>query len=257
MLTGCSSKHDPKSAAQTFLENLQHGNTTAAYESASLAFQTQPPLQEFDTQLKELQINGFQTVHWTSDQIQKNEAKLEGELIKNDGNKLNLFTTFINESGQWRIYELKIRSIKNGQIEEHRFTQVGQNGSFGQVVQQSLPNNNQIKKIVLETLLKFNDAIQQKDFDDFYKSIASDWQLQISQNRMAQAFQGFIDQKIDISAIKESEIKMDEPPFINHEGCLYVHAHAKIPAYQVNFALTYKYEIPNWKLMGITVNCVD
>ena len=257
LLPGCSSKNDPKSAANAFFDSLQKGEITTAYDSTSLAFQTQIPFQEFETQLKELDVPAFKSIQWTSDRLQNNEEKLQGELIVKGDAKLIPTVTLIKESGLWRIYELRIRSTSGPRQGEHRFTQIGQSAAFNQVYQQTVPNDKQSQELIRTTLQKFNDAIQQKDFDDFYQSIATDWQSQISQTHMARAFQGFIDQKIDISAIKTTELKLNEPPFINREGCLVVRGYSKIPAYLVNFTLTYKYELPNWKLTGIVVNCED
>ena len=108
-----------------------------------------------------------------------------------------------------------------------------------------------------DTLLKFNEAIQLKSFDHFYHFISANWQSQVSLQRMSDAFQGFIDQHIDLSPMKDAEISFDEPPRINQEGLLVVHGRSKIPAYQVNFVLSYTYEIPNWRLSGIKLDCLD
>ena len=257
LLAGCSQKNGPKIASETFISHLQRGETTVAYESASLAFQTQLLLRDFDVNVKELNLKNYPTLHWTSEQIQENEAKFEGELIPKEGNNLIVIASFIKESGEWKVYKLRIRSTKGATPEEYKFTQIGQSADFNQISQPNIPPEKQIKELVRETLIKFNEAIQQEDFDDFYNSIAVGWQKEISQPQMMHAFQGFIDKKIDITPIFASVIMFDEPPALNGIGCLVTKAHCKTPAYLVSFTLTYKYELPNWKLNGIVIHCTD
>jgi len=257
-ITGCGwfSKNDPKGAADTFLGLLGKGNTSAAYDSASFAFQAQQSVQGFEVVVKELGLLDFKSISWTRSVIKNNEAKLDVEILTKADAKLAMEISLIKESGSWKIYTLRTQSAGTEVPVENRFTLVGKSAAFNQVFKQSLPADRQIRELVRETLIKFNAAIQKKNFDDFYQYISFAWQTQLSQKRLERAFQGFIDTGIDIGAPQAADLIFNEPPIINNDGLLVVTGYYKMPPYHVVFSLMYTYELPKWKLYGIDVNCL-
>jgi len=257
MIAGCGEKNKTQESVDPFFSLLQKGDTAAAYESTTRAFQTAQTLQGFETQTRELGVAGFQALEWKSKVTQDKEMKWDGEITLKKGGKRILIATLIPESGRWRIYTLRMRTTREDRKDEIQFTQIGQSAAFNKVYKPGPPTNPDAVKLVRETLLKFNESIQQKNFEEFYQFISTNWRMQISLKRMTEAFHGFIDENIDLSPIKDAEIKLDEAPLINQEGFLIVRGQSKLPAYRVKFELTYNYELPKWKLSGIKLDCID
>ena len=148
MLGGCGKKNDPKEALDTFFSLLQKGDTTAAYQSTTLAFQTEQTLQGFDTQARELGVAGFKALEWTPSVAHDKELKIEGNITLKDGGKRFLIATLIQESGRWGIYRLQMRTSREQSQGEIQFTQVGQSAAFTQVYKPSPPTEQQTLKLV-------------------------------------------------------------------------------------------------------------
>lgn len=257
-LAGCGwfSKSDPVESANAFFTLLGKGNASAAYSSASFAFQALQTLRGFESTSKELGLLDMQSINWTRCVVKSGEAKLDGEITKRDGTRVVIAVTLIKESGRWKLYSLRTPAGTEDGTTQNRFSLVGKPAAFNQVFKQSLPAESQIKMLVVETLVKFNAAIQKKNFDDFYKYISFAWQTQITQNRMERAFKGFMDMGLDIAPGQNPGITFDEPPMIDNEGLLAVNGRYAVPPYTVTFRLTYSYELPKWRLYGIDVNCL-
>ena len=64
-----------------------------------------------------------------------------------------------------------------------------------------MPPENEIRQLVRENLLRFNEAIASKSFDAFYDSVSTHWQEQLTKGQLQRAFQPFMDQNISIANI--------------------------------------------------------
>ena len=257
-LAGCGwfRKKDPQGEAESFLGLLAKGDVAAAYDSGAFAFQAQQNLHEFEGTAKEMGLLDFKSVTWPRSTVKPSEAKLDGEIVTKDGGKVIAKITLIRESGRWKIYSLRTPVEGEEGKTNNRFSLVGKSPEFNQVFKQALPSEKQIRMLVHETLVNFEHAIRDKNFDEFYKYISFAWQTQVSQHRMERAFKGFMDMRIDLGAERNIEVVFDEPPAVNSEGLLVVKGHYLFPPYTVVFSLSYNYELPKWKLYGIDVNCL-
>ena len=119
---------------------------------------------------------------------------------------------------------------------------------------QKLPSDAALKTLVRQSLLKFNEAVQQKNFADFYNYVAVSWQEQLTVKRLQRAFQPFIDNGVNISGIQDREPVYYNPPTITTEGLLVVGGYYPTTPYKVIFQAQYTYEFPAWKLFGLTVD---
>ena len=208
--------------------------------------------------MRELKLSDYKSLNWHRQVVEADEAKFNGEIVLNDGGRVLVAVTLIKESGQWKIYAL--HTSKGGGSDavpmDNRFSLVGREPEFNKVFKQSLPSEKVIRGLVVKTMADFNTAILQKSFADFYNTISSAWQSQVSQVRLERAFKGFTDLDLDIGGAKESDIVFDQPPVVNNEGFLVVTGYYAIKSYHVVFTLHYTYELPKWKLYGIDVNCM-
>jgi hypothetical protein len=117
-----------------------------------------------------------------------------------------------------------------------------------------LPTTEEAKDLVRESLSAFNAAVQTNSFVDFHKHIAVMWQRQVTPDRLAQLFDGFVKGGIDISGIALLEPTFDQPPATNENGILELKGSYPMKASKVIFDLGYLYEGTEWKLVKINVN---
>ena len=118
---------------------------------------------------------------------------------------------------------------------------------------ESLPADDELKALALDSLLSFNKAVQARDFTAFHKQISALWQAQATPTTLKNSFQSFIDLNTDISSIASEEPVFDGQPTIDSDGVLvFKGTYAATPI--VDFRLKYIYEKTAWKLIGIKVD---
>ena len=76
----------------------------------------------------------------------------------------------------------------------------------------------------------------------------------ISVTQLNHAFKGFIDARVDISAVKEAEMKLNEPARITSDGVLLVEGYFTTSPTRVLFKLEYYFEGGRWRLFGLSVD---
>jgi hypothetical protein len=119
-----------------------------------------------------------------------------------------------------------------------------------------IPQNAEMQDLVKATLLDFNDALQQKDFTDFYSKISKVWQKQTNPDKLKQGFQLFIDGRTDISGIESMDATFTSgPEVIKNLGYNMLSVKGEYPTSPIKttFELQYVPEGKEWKLALIRV----
>ena len=158
-----------------------------------------------------------------------------------------------------------------------------------------VPAEPQLRQLAEETLLLFNEAIQNGgDFTALYASASDRWKFRgrdpldvtyggstasrvaikdpfNDENRLTaaafrNAFAAAVDAKVDFSPIKGTKMILSEPARVNSDGVLSMNGtfdanvfQASIPGSprKLDFKLEYVREASKWKLFGITVHVVE
>jgi hypothetical protein len=118
---------------------------------------------------------------------------------------------------------------------------------------EGIPSDKEIKKLVLDTLLLFNDAVQAKSFKAFYAKLGPAWKKETSPAKLQEIFHDFIDKHIDFSDIDYEEPTFDVAPSINKNGWLAVKGQYTLKTTDVLFDLQYENDQGSWKLVAIYV----
>jgi hypothetical protein len=150
-------------------------------------------------------------------------------------NKVTFKLTYDHEGSAWKLMGINVQAIP--------FVE-----NAGEV-----PSNRELKTLALDSLLLFNDAIQAKSFDGFYRQISELWQKEVTADKLQEIFQGFIDKKIDLTPITKVEPAFAGTPAVNDDGLLVVKGSYPTQPSKVVFELKYVYEKESWKLGGINV----
>lgn len=250
----CGQKPDAKVAAQQFFDQVAKGNTQQAHSGAAFAFQAEQNARVFEQAAKEQGLIGARGVELEPIDNDGKTAKFNAVITTSSGEWRTYIATLQQESGDWKMFSLKTpRSLETG-LRENHFSLVGKGAAFSDALNQPMPDEQAIKQLVAETIRSFNDAIQQKSFADFYESVSAKWRSTLTERQLANAFQPFVDQGVNMGGALAMEPILDPPPQITTDGLLLVTGHYPSKPYQVVFALKYIYELPNWKLFGIDVN---
>lgn len=116
-----------------------------------------------------------------------------------------------------------------------------------------LPSDKEIKKLVLDTLLLFNDAVQTKSFKAFHAKLGPAWKNDTTPRQLIDIFRVFVDKKIDFAEIANVDPFFDGFPLINEDGWLVVKGHYTLEGRDVLFELKYQNDESSWKLVAINV----
>lgn len=256
-LSGCGRKAGPEEAVKTFFDDLAAGRTKDAYESAAFGFQAQQSFQRFDTTVREMGLGNLASVTWGAPEVSGRSAKVHGEFSPKAGPKFALVVTLNDESGSWRVYALKSpRDMQTGLV-QNSFGAMGKAPDFVEAVnRQPAPDEATVRQLATDAMTQFNEAVREKSFAEFYTKTAHAWQSQITEQRLQRAFQGFIDQQVELRGIRDVEPVFDGPAQVSTEGLLLVSGQYPLKPYRVVFSLKFTYELPTWRLFGIDVSLV-
>jgi hypothetical protein len=251
---GCEQKADPQASTQRFFELVASGQSQTAYQNAAFGFQAQRSAAVFETAAKEMGLTDYVSGEWDQPEIDGQNAKLAVRVKTRSGKELPLIVTLTKESGTWRVYSLRSPPSETTGISENRFSLVGKAPTFTDAVTQPVPSEMELRQLVRENLLRFNDAIVAQSFDAFYDSVSRKWQDQLTKGQLQRAFQPFIDKQVEISSIRTVEPIWDAPVTVGTDGLLLLSGYYPTEPHRVHFALKFLYELPSWKLFGLDVN---
>ena len=121
-----------------------------------------------------------------------------------------------------------------------------------------VPSDAELNKMVKEDILAFDQALEDKEFSDFYKRISKFWQDQTSPRKLQKGFQSFIDGNADLSAVKDLEANFDSRPSVEQKRrgglkIMEVKGTFDTKPNESTFEIKYIPEGKDWKMMGFFV----
>jgi hypothetical protein len=279
-LNGCAKKPGPAEAARHFFELIQAGKAAEAYDSATFLFREQQTLSYFQTVLHQLGLDTVQAANYKSPEFrdERRAASVEAEFTTKKSVPVPLVISLAEQDGQWRVLSLKSPRNRQTNAVENRFTLIGTYPAFIDPTEDHAPPSPTVaRKMVHESLLAFNDAVQRKSFEDLFDQCAMRWQDQLARpdrpqtmpgrkrepltpkerelgaSRLQHAFQAFVQEGINIGGIANVEAVLDRDPWVNTDGLLVVSGYYPTKPFRVLFSLRYWYELPMWRLFGMDV----
>ncbi len=221
-------------SADNFFSLIKNGQIDSAYETLSIQFKDKTTLENFKIFIETYSINDFNSVFWNSRTINPGIAELEGNIKTKNNQTVPVKISLIKEDGKWKILGI---DVKRG---------VSQT--------KTIPSDTDLVKLTNDSIQLFAEAVKNNDFSVFYSSISKFWQNQITPEKIQDIFKSFVDQKIDITNLKDTDLVFTEKPIINEDEILILKGYYPYQnSSTINFQLKYIYEYPNWKLMGIKI----
>lgn len=254
LAAGCRREADPAAAMHVFFAQIATGRLDAAFTDTAFFFHKGQSAQEFEASAREMGLIGSSITKAEPPAIARNAAKIGVTVRAADGRDFPLIVTLSRERGAWRVFSVKSpMNIETG-LSENRFTRIGKSVETCSPLDRPMPDERTARAMATETLLQFNDAIQQRSFEDFYEGVARAWQRQLTLGMLTRTFQGFIDQRTNLAAIRDLEVVLNQPPHIDSDGLLIVSGSYAAKPHRVRFSLKFFYEVPNWRVFGLDVN---
>lgn len=116
-----------------------------------------------------------------------------------------------------------------------------------------VPPEIEVKKLVLDTLLLFNDAVQTENFKSFHAKLGPTWKKDTTPRQIMGAFRAFVDNEIDFAEIADADPTFDDAPALNEDGWLVAKGKYALEARDILFELKYENDQGSWKLVAINV----
>ena len=114
-----------------------------------------------------------------------------------------------------------------------------------------VPAEIQLEELVMETLMRLNQAVKTADFTAFHEQSSMMWKKQITPQGMQKAFQVYIDNKVDFSSYKNAKPQFEPPASVDQQGVLTIKGRFAVQPNPLGFNLQYVRENASWKLLGI------
>lgn len=117
------------------------------------------------------------------------------------------------------------------------------------------PSESEMRPLVIETLKTFDQAIQKKDFTDFYPTISETWQSQTTAAELTKVFSQLYSQKTDFIPKDEASLNFSSKPAFESENTVKMEVnYPNAAGLNIRFRVRYIKESGDWKLIGIRLN---
>ena len=289
LLCGCrETSKSPRDAAEELARMFSEKRIAEAYEATAPAFRFRRSQKYFEARVRDLGICDARTVKWEDAERNGKVATVRGVFTFKNDSALPLKLVFGMVDGGWRLLEARSAPAPGAGISEDIFavearTSDTVNTRALEILEPNdteIPPESQLRQLAEDTLLLFNEAIQNGgDFSGLYAAASDRWKYRGRDPKMdpynndgrltiaalRKAFEAAIAAKVDISPIREKKIILSEPARVNSDGVLILNGTFDAAVFQASlpgsprravFMLEYVREAARWKLFGLTVNIV-
>jgi len=225
-------------ATQEFLALLGQGKLAEAYASTASGYRARQDEASFTLGVKQLGLTDYASASWHNRSIKNLEGSVEGAVTNKAGGTTPVSIQLVKEDGKWKVVGVRYAGIELVTIKAPT----------------PMPADAELRRMTLEALLDFNQAVKAKDFAPFHDKLSETLKKQTSAQSLQKDFQEFIDKNIDIEAVKNVGPLFAPVPALNDKGVLVIAGHYPTEPLPVRFNLQYSHEAGGWKLQGITVN---
>ena len=243
--------------ADEFFEAILSDDLTEAYELTSGSFLEEQSQDRFAQELMVLRPVHIELNPWEDRVLQRNKfSLLSGTLQTEPGELIPILVQMINEDGVWKVLGMT----------DHARRSVGPGLWFEQI-----PIESETRRIVEESLLAMNAAVQIDDFGHFSSIIPRGIRLQSEKSEIGRSFGKLVEQQVDYSDIVDGEAVLVESPYLFEQkvcapfggGCRSLGLELVVTGFylsdvgRLEFTLMYKYQHPHWVLAcGLERRCI-
>ena len=223
--------------SEGFLSLLGQNKTAEAYASTASGFRAQMSEADFTAAVKKVGLDDYASASWNNRNVNNQDGSVEGTVTSKKGGTTPVAIRLVYEQAAWKVVGVRYGGVELTDVRAPK----------------QVPPEADLRRMVKDALLDFNEAVSIKDFTGFFGRLSSSFQKEATPAKLQQAFQEFIDKGLDIGSIKNLDPQLDPPPAIDGEGVLVVEGRYPTQPSAVQFTLKYVDEAGVWKLNGIHV----
>jgi len=290
-MAGCGKKADPATTARIFFEQIAAGKLEQAYQSTAFGFQADQSEKSFEAGVRKLGLSDAAYILPDSPKIEGSSASLEMNISTKSGGRIALAVVLTEDTGEWRIFSIHtpknpatglsenpFTEVKSGTLTENKDIQAPNELQNNQAAEQKfqelkkevarviatpapsriakfpLPDEQEVRRLVRENLVAFDQAVAKRSFLDFYNSIADKWKEEVGPEQLEKAFLPFVQNQFRLGGIENAEPVYEKPPAIDADGLLIVSGACATQPYRTVFSMKFYFESSKWKLFGLDVN---
>jgi hypothetical protein len=301
ILGGCEDRsRTARDAAEELARMFSDQRIAEAYEGTAAAFRFRRSQNYFEARVRDLGLCDARAVKWDEAERNGRLATVRGVFTLKDEGKLTLNFVFAMEDGAWRLVEARSVPAPGAGMAEDVFAVAARTRDTVstrsvEILEPNateIPPESQLRQLAEDTLLLFNEAIQNGgDFTALYAAASDRWKYRgrkredldyvgsdpnrivnadpenkdgrLTVAALRKAFAAAVDAKVDLTPIKGKKMILYEPARVNSDGVLILNGafdatvsrpdKPGIP-HRVDFMLEYVREGTQWKLFGLTVN---
>jgi hypothetical protein len=159
----------------------------------------------------------------------------------NQPSRLSFTIKFIRQESEWKLVGIHVS------LEE------APGSSSSAASKKEIPSEDQLVALTNRSMMLLAQAISRDDFSEFYRSIATVWQQQITKDKLREQMVSFIEKKIPLTIIEGVSPVFSEKPYFDKDGVLIVNGQYPTKPYLVEFRLDFVNEESQWRLLGFNV----
>ena len=300
LLCGCEDTgRTARDAAEDLSRYFSEQRIAEAYQQTATAFRFMRSANYFEARVRDLGLCDARSVKWGGAERNGRLATVLGVFTLKDESKLPLNFLFSMEDGNWRLIEARSVPAAGGTVEDVFAVASRTKDTVGARALDILepnatdvPAEPQLRQLAEDTLLLFNEAIQNGgDFSALYAAASDRWKYRgrdphelsyagpdvdrlakldpfnndnrLTTSALKTAFAAAVEAKVDIAPIRGKKMILVDPARVNSDGVMTLHGtfdaivfQASVPGrpWRVDFMLEYVREAGRWKLFGLTVN---
>lgn len=244
---------DLPKAADAFLSKLAVGDYDGALALSTADFRASTDRAALEAFARGNALDKYESASWSSRSIENNVGQLQGTLSLKGGGELPVTLQLVKGEDGWRVQNLK-------KADAGVATQPTQSAPAAPATAEApaaptpavaVPDAGVQQQLVGDTMSLFAEALNTQDFSALQASGSTRFRQSVSADRLAEAFQSFIDQGADLRGLAEYEPGIDAR--VDADGLLHLEGSYELESSKVQFGFQYEQDGGKWKLVDLHV----
>jgi hypothetical protein len=223
--------------ANAFFEKIRSGDNKGAYELTSTGFQSATALPAFDTFVAKNKLKETTSQSWSNRKIEGAGDAAIGTLVGSiqdaKGGSVPARMQLTKRNGKWVVHFIRINT-----------------GGATSTTAAKVPDQAKLISLVHEANTQFTSAVEAKSFKAFHAFISDRWRKQITEEKLAKAFEAFIKRDARFGNFVKLTPVLNGPAKIDDKGILRVTGSYDTKPMRIEFRQSYIQENDAWKLFG-------
>ena len=231
-------------AADQFLGRIAAGDYDGALALTTPDFRANTDRAALEAFARDNGLNGYRSASWSSRSIDNNVGKLEGTLTLANG-AIPVSIQLIKSDAGWQVQNLS-KAAAGARIDEGRAAEAAAPPAV------TAPDAGTQRELIAGTLQALADSINGQDFSILHSHAASRFQSAASPERLAEVFDEFVQQEVDLSVLQSLQPEIEKSA-VGADAILHLGGYYDTQPSRTHFDLQYEREGDAWKLIEIDV----